>query len=142
MVRSKNVLGTILQSFIMIAAIFIGLLAGAGCYYAVTLKSRFGYTDSLDVIGIHGVGGLIGTIFLGLFASKLVNPGGADGLFAGNPGFLGTQLFGIGVVGVYTYVISGILLKLIDSLRGLRQTIDEEVVGLDQIEHSETAYNN
>lgn len=123
------------------AAILIGLLAGAGCYYAVTLKGRFGYDDSLDVVGIHGVGGLLGTICLGIFASKLVNPDGADGLLAGNPGFLGTQAFGIVVVGVYTFVISWILLKAIDVVWGLRLAVEDELSGLDLAEHSETAYN-
>ena len=77
----------------------------------------------------------------GLFASKAVNPAGADGLLAGNPGFLGTQLFGIAVVGIYAFVVSWILLKVINATMGLRLTRDNEVLGLDQAEHSEAAYN-
>jgi Amt family ammonium transporter len=123
------------------AAIFIGFLAGAGCYYGITLKSRFGYDDSLDVVGIHGLGGIIGTISLGVFASKVVNPGGADGLLAGNPSFLGTQMFGVLVVGAYAFVFSWILLKAVDAVMGLRLTEEAEVQGLDLSEHSETAYS-
>ncbi|NTV14889.1 MAG: ammonium transporter [Desulfobulbaceae bacterium] len=124
------------------SAIIIGLLAGLCCFLAVSYKNRLGFDDSLDVIGIHGLGGLIGTICLGVFASKAVNPGGADGLMAGNAAFLGTQLFGIAVVGVYAFVVSWILLKLINSTMGLRMTRDNEVLGLDQAEHSEAAYNS
>lgn len=123
------------------SAIIIGLLAGFCCYYAVAFKNRMGFDDSLDVVGIHGLGGLIGTVSLGVFASKAVNPGGADGLLAGNPSFLFTQLFGIIVVGIYAFIISWILCKLIDMTMGMRLTADAETIGLDQAEHSETAYN-
>ena len=123
------------------AAIIIGFLAGAGCYYGVALKGRFGYDDSLDVVGIHGLGGIIGSICLGVFASKLVNPGGADGLLAGNPAFLGTQIFGVFVVGIYAFALSWVLLKIVDMTMGLRLSVDSEVGGLDLSEHSETAYS-
>ncbi len=123
------------------AAILIGFLAGAGCYYGITLKGRFGYDDSLDVVGIHGLGGVMGTISLGIFASTAVNPAGADGLLAGNPGFLGTQIFGVLVVGVYAFTLSWVLLKLVDAVMGLRLTEESEVQGLDLGEHSETAYS-
>ncbi len=124
------------------AAIIIGLIAGAACYYGITLKTTFGYDDSLDVVGIHGLGGIIGTICLGIFASKAVNPSGADGLLAGNAGFLGTQVVGVLVVGVYAFVVSMILLKVIGALMGgLRVSEEDEERGLDLGEHSETAYN-
>ncbi|MFO7606894.1 MAG: ammonium transporter [Desulfurivibrionaceae bacterium] len=123
------------------SAIAIGLLAGLACYLAVSYKNKIGFDDSLDVVGIHGLGGLLGTVCLGIFASKAVNPGGADGLLAGNPAFLGTQLFGIIVVGVYAFVVSWVLCKLIDGLMGLRLTAESETIGLDQAEHSESAYN-
>jgi Amt family ammonium transporter len=123
------------------AAIFIGFLAGAGCYYGITLKGRFGYDDSLDVVGIHGLGGVLGTIALGIFASKAVNPGGADGLLAGNPAFLGTQLFGVLVVGAYAFTLSWVLLKAVDAVMGLRLTEESEVQGLERSEQSETAYS-
>ncbi len=124
-----------------IAAILIGFLAGAVCYLAISLKIRLRFDDSLDVVGIHGVGGILGTLALGVFASKAVNTAGADGLLAGNPGFLVTQAFAVLVVGVYAFVTSWILLKVIDALLGLRLNDDAEVIGLDLSEHGETAYN-
>ncbi len=122
------------------AAIVIGLVAGIVCYTAVMLKDTLGYDDSLDVVGIHGVGGLTGTLCLGLFASKAINPGGADGLLYGNPAFLGTQLYGIFAVLVYTLVVTWIIAKVIDVTMGLRVTTEAETEGLDLSEHSETAY--
>ena len=123
------------------AAIIIGFLAGGCCYFGVALKGRLGYDDSLDVVGIHGLGGVIGTICLGIFASKLVNPGGADGLLRGNPVFLGTQILGVLVVGTYAFALSWVLLKIVDATMGLRLPVDSEVSGLDLSEHSETAYS-
>ena len=124
------------------AAVIFGLVAGVCCFFAVTLKNKSGFDDSLDVVGIHGLGGILGTIGLGIFASKAVNPGGADGLLAGNAAFLGTQFFGVLVVGVYAFVVSLVLLKAMDLLcGGLRLSEEDEVVGLDQAAHSETAYN-
>lgn len=124
------------------AAVAIGMIAGIVCYTAVSLiKNTLTLDDSLDVVGIHGVGGVIGTICLGLFATKAANPSGADGLFAGNPAFFGTQIFGVMVVGVYAFVVSWILFKCIDATMGLRLSAENEVTGLDLSEHSETAYN-
>ncbi len=122
------------------AAVAIGFMGGLFCYLAVLAKNHFGYDDSLDVVGIHGVGGLVGTIGLGLFASLAVNPGGADGLFYGNPGFLGTQLIGIGVVGGYTLVTTWIIIKAINAFSPLRMQDNDEEVGMDTSEHSESAY--
>ncbi len=122
------------------SAVIIGFLGGFLCYLAVLAKNRFGYDDSLDVVGIHGVGGLVGTIALGLFASTAINPGGADGLFYGNPSFLVTQLIGIGVVGGYTLVVSWIILKAVNAISPLRMEENEEEVGMDTAEHSESAY--
>ncbi|RUM92852.1 MAG: hypothetical protein DSZ23_00530 [Thermodesulfatator sp.] len=124
-----------------VPAIIIGLIAGALCYLAVSMKNRLGYDDSLDVVGIHGLGGLVGTLCLGIFASKLVNPDGADGLLAGNPGFFATQVFGIVVVLVYAFAVSFVLLKIVNALFGLRVSLEDEVQGLDLTQHSETAYN-
>ncbi|MGE4560380.1 MAG: ammonium transporter [Desulfobulbus sp.] len=123
------------------AAIIIGLIAGVVCYLAVNMKSRFKFDDSLDVVGIHGVGGVTGTILLGVFASKAVNPGGADGLLAGSSAQLVSQLIGVGVVCVYAFIVSWIILKLVHTLMGLRITEEAEHQGLDSTEHSETAYN-
>ena len=104
------------------SAIAIGSIAGIVCFSAVNLKVRLKLDDSLDVVGIHGVGGAVGTLCLGLFASTAVNPGGVDGLFAGNVAQLGKQAFGVVVVGSYTFVVSWVLLKIIHGTMGLRVT--------------------
>ena len=124
------------------AAILIGLIAGVVCYLFVSTKERMKLDDSLDVVGIHGIGGLAGTICLGIFASTAVNPGGVDGLLNGNPGQLLIQLQGILAVGVYTFIVSWVLFKIIHVTMGMRLSEEEEVEGLDSTEHSETAYNN
>ncbi len=124
------------------AAIVIGLLAGSCCFLAVRLKSRLKFDDSLDVVGIHGVGGVVGTLCVGIFASTQVNPAGVDGLLAGNSAQLVKQAIGVLVVGSYSLVVSWILLKVIDSVMALRLTEKDETVGLDSVEHSETAYNH
>ncbi|ADW16552.1 ammonium transporter [Desulfobulbus propionicus DSM 2032] len=123
------------------AAIVIGLIAGVVCYGAVNMKSRFKFDDSLDVVGIHGVGGVSGTLLLGVFASKSVNPAGVDGLLAGNGAQLGTQLIGVGVVCAYAFTVSWLILKGVQAVIGLRITEEAEHQGLDYTEHSETAYN-
>ncbi len=123
------------------SAIAIGLIAGTCCYMGVMAKEKLGYDDSLDVVGIHGLGGVIGTICLGIFASKAVNAGGADGLLAGNPGFLATQLLGVVVVAAYAFIVSLVLLKGLDATLGLRVSHESEIEGLDRSEHSEAAYN-
>ena len=124
------------------SAIIIGCIAGVVCYLAVNAKSRLGLDDSLDVVGIHGIGGIVGTVCLGFFASTSVNPEGVDGLFFGNASQVGRQLFGVGVVVGYTFVISWILFKVIHGVLGMRLPEDAEVEGMDSTEHSETAYNN
>lgn len=123
------------------AAIIIGLIAGVVCYGAVNMKSRFKFDDSLDVVGIHGVGGVIGSLLLGVFASKAVNPAGVDGLLAGNGALLMQQIFGVTVVCVYAFAMSWLLLKGVDWILGLRISEEAEHQGLDYTEHSETAYN-
>jgi Amt family ammonium transporter len=123
------------------AAIVIGLVAGVVCYLAVNVKSKFKFDDSLDVVGIHGVGGITGTILLGVFASKAANPNGVDGLLSGNGAQLGAQLIGVGVVCGYAFVVSWIILKGVHMAMGLRITEEAEHQGLDFTEHSETAYN-
>jgi len=125
-----------------LSAIAIGTLAGVICYSAVAMKNKIHFDDSLDVIGIHGVGGVIGSIFLGIFACKAINPAGANGLLFGNPQLLVVQIVGVAVVGGYAFVVSWILLKVIDALIGLRISAENENIGLDLSEHSETAYNN
>ncbi len=123
------------------AAVIIGLIAGVICFAAVNLKMRLGYDDSLDVVGIHGVGGIVGTLLLGVFASTAVNPAGADGLLAGGATQLGRQALGVLVVGSYAFAVSWMLLKGLHASMGLRLSEESEVLGLDYAEHSETAYN-
>lgn len=123
------------------SAIAIGLVAGMTCYAAIVWKGRFGYDDSLDVVGIHGVGGVIGILATGLFASKVVNPGGADGLFFGNPGLFGIQLLVVAVTTIFTMIGTFVILKLVDSMTGLRVSSEEEATGLDLSQHNERAYS-
>ncbi|MDH4317219.1 MAG: ammonium transporter [Desulfobulbaceae bacterium] len=123
------------------SAILIGLLAGVICFLAVQSKSKLGLDDSLDVVGIHGVGGVVGTLLLGIFASTAINPGGVDGLLAGNAKQFLLQAFGVVVVFVYAFGVSWVLFKAINAFMGLRVSEESEVQGLDYSEHSETAYN-
>jgi Amt family ammonium transporter len=123
------------------SALIIGLVAGVVCYMAVLAKPKLGYDDSLDVVGVHCVGGIVGALLTGLLASKLVNPAGGDGLFFGNPGQLGTQAVAVGVTIVYSFVISYALFWILDKTMGLRVDRDEEVAGLDISEHQETGYS-
>ncbi len=123
------------------AAIIIGSIAGVVCFLTVSAKSKYGFDDSLDVVGIHGVGGIVGTLCLGIFASTSVNPGGVDGLLAGNVQQLGKQVVGVVAVVAYTFVVSWILFKVIHGIMGMRLVEDAEVEGMDSTEHSETAYN-
>ncbi|HAK89752.1 MAG: ammonia channel protein [Nitrospirae bacterium GWC2_46_6] len=121
-------------------ALLIGLAAGAVCYIALNMKNRLGYDDSLDAFGVHGVGGILGTLAAGLFAQKLINPSGADGLFFGNPKLFMTQAIAIAVTAVYSFVVTVVVLKLIDKTIGLRIDDESEVVGLDISQHGESGY--
>jgi Amt family ammonium transporter len=122
-------------------ALIIGLVAGGLCYFAVSVKFRYGYDDSLDVVGVHGVGGTWGALATGLFASVTVNAAGADGLFYGNAAQLGVQATSVVVTVLYAFVVSFALLKLVDATMGLRAEEDEEITGLDLSQHGERAYS-
>jgi Amt family ammonium transporter len=122
------------------ASAVIGGLAGAACYAAVVWKERLGYDDSLDAFGVHGVGGLLGALLTGVFASKIYNEAGRDGLIAGNPAQMIPQVVGILAVGAYAAVVTWILLKIVDKIVGLRVPVPEEREGLDSTEHGETGY--
>ncbi len=123
-----------------LSAIIIGLIAGTLCYIAVLLKPRFGYDDALDVVGVHGIGGLWGALATGLFASTAVNPDGANGLFFGNPHQFLIQAIGAGAAIAYSFVVTIVILKITDAAIGLRVPLEEEVQGLDLTEHGETGY--
>jgi Amt family ammonium transporter len=123
------------------AAIAIGLAAGAICYGAIMLKGRLGYDDSLDVVGVHCVGGTFGALATGLFATTLVNAGGADGLFYGNPKLLAIQALAVGVSLVYSFVVSYGILIVLDKTMGLRVDDEHERMGLDLSQHGEAGYN-
>lgn len=123
-----------------LAAIAIGLVAGILCYTMVLIKSRLGYDDALDVVAVHGAGGLWGALATGLFASTAWNPGGADGLFFGNPKLLGVQAYGALATIIYSMIVTYVILKIIDALVGLRVSEEDEVQGLDLTEHSEAGY--
>jgi ammonium transporter, Amt family len=123
------------------SALFIGFLAGGLSYVAINWKGRLGYDDSLDVVGIHGVGGILGILATGLFASKAVNASGADGLFFGNPGFLVVQIVAATAVTIFSAALTYGLLKLVDRVVGLRLSPEEERMGLDLTQHDERAYS-
>jgi len=124
-----------------LAAVPIGIVAAVVCYYAMLFfKSKLGFDDSLDVFAVHGVGGIMGMLFVGVFASLAVNPAGADGLIAGSGLQLLKQLVGIASVGAYAFAVTWLLGKLVSVTIGLRVGQSEETVGLDLSQHGERAY--
>ncbi|MDD5166938.1 MAG: ammonium transporter [Candidatus Omnitrophica bacterium] len=125
----------------VIPAIIIGLLVSVFSFIAVTvIKPKLGYDDSLDAFGVHCVGGIWGALATGLFASKLVNPAGADGLFFGNPKQLFIQALAVLVTVGYTFIVTLAIYKLVDLLIGVRVKEEEELMGLDITQHHERAY--
>ncbi|MEW6266952.1 MAG: ammonium transporter [Thermodesulfobacteriota bacterium] len=121
------------------SGLLIGLGAGAICYGGIMLKSKFRYDDSLDVVGIHGVGGAFGALATGLLAQKAF--GGTDGLFYGNPLQFGLQAVSVAATLVFCFVMTFIILKILDATVGLRVSDEDEVRGLDLSLHSETGYS-
>ncbi|WP_406282225.1 ammonium transporter [Embleya sp. NBC_00896] len=124
-----------------LGSIALGLVAGVVCAWAVGLKYKFGYDDSLDVVGVHLVGGIIGSLAPGLLATGHIQSD-AEGLFYGG-GFdqLGKQLIGVGAVLAYSFVVTFILGTVIHKTIGFRVSEDDEVAGIDQVEHAETGYD-
>jgi len=117
-------------------ALIIGLVAGVVCYWGATgLKHMFGYDDALDAFGVHGVGGIVGAILTGVFASEAI--GGHAGLIEGNPGQVVTQLYGIAATIVWTAVMTFVILKVIGLFVGLRVSPETETEGLDIVQHGE-----
>ena len=124
-----------------ISAIWIGVLASLVCYFCVAIiKAKCGYDDSLDAFGVHGVGGILGTLATGLWATKVINPAGNNGLFYGNPGLFVVQLKAVIITIVYSFIVSWVLLKIVDAVIGLRVSEDEERIGLDLTQHRESSY--
>jgi Amt family ammonium transporter len=122
-------------------AIFIGILVSLLCYIAVVLiKCRLGYDDSLDAFGVHGVGGIWGTLATGLFAEKAVNAAGADGLLFGNPHQLLVQFLLIVITPLFAAGMTWLIYKVVDGLVGMRVEKKDEIVGLDLTQQSESAY--
>ena len=124
-----------------VGALLMGAVAGVVCAWAIGLKYRLGYDDSLDVVGVHLVGGLVGTIGVGLIATAAA-PTGVDGLlYGGGVDQLGRQLLGAGVVLAYALVVSGIIGVVVDKVLGFRIHEEHEVTGIDLVVHAETAYD-
>ena len=126
-----------------LAPMIIGLITGVVCLLAIQLKFRFGYDDSLDVIAVHLVGGIIGSVLLGLFAEKAVNSAGTNGVFYGGGWSLfGEQVFAVAVVFAFSLVVSGAIGLVLKAVmpEGIRVTEEDEQVGLDLTQHSEVAY--
>ena len=122
------------------SALLIGVGGGVLCSIACSLKPKFGYDDSLDVVGVHGIGGTWGALATGLFASKAINPAGNDGLFFGNPGQLWVQFVSVLATLALAMVGTYILLSIVKAVMGLRVADEEERMGLDLSQHNERAY--
>lgn len=123
------------------ASLLIGLIAGVACYYAIQLKHKLGYDDALDVVGVHGVGGLLGALLTGVFASTAVNPAVEASLKDGRMGLIIKQVIGIGAVGGYALVLTFVLAKLLHATVGLRVAEGHEADGLDSALHGEIGYS-
>jgi Amt family ammonium transporter len=122
------------------AAIAIGAVGGVLCYKACNLKSKFGYDDALDVVGVHGVGGTWGALATGLFASKAINPAGNDGLFYGNAGQLWIQLISVIATIAFALVVTLVIFAVLKATMGIRVSEEEERMGLDLTQHNERGY--
>jgi Amt family ammonium transporter len=122
------------------SAVVIGILASIICYLAVNLKNRVGWDDALDVWGVHGVGGVFGVVCLGIFANKLMNDAGADGLIHGGSLFFVKELAAVAGAAVYAFLFTYFVLWLINKFTRVQVTKDEEELGLDEALHGEQAY--
>lgn len=124
-----------------LAALAIGAIGATCSYYAIKLRMKLRVDESLDVLGCHGVGGMVGALLTGVFASKAVNAAGANGLLYGNPKLLLIQAAAVGITIVYAFTATLVIAKVIDLTIGLRVAEKEEDVGLDMSQHAETAYS-
>ncbi len=123
-----------------VSAMLIGLGAGYVCYLGVNIKTKFGFDDSLDAVGVHGVGGTFGALATGLLATTMVNPSGANGLLFGNPSLLPIQALSIVAAASYAFAVTWVILRLLRRTIGLRVSQEEESDGLDLSQHGESGY--
>jgi Amt family ammonium transporter len=124
------------------ASILIGALAGVVCAAAARAKFKLGYDDSLDVLAVHGMGGVVGMVLLGLLATRAVNPAGANGLLTGGGfHFFGLELLAAVVAIGFTFTVTWLLAKAVDLTIGLRVSREDEYSGLDLTQHAESAYS-
>jgi Amt family ammonium transporter len=121
------------------AAMLIGIAAGAVCYLAVQLKNKLGWDDALDVWGVHGIGGVLGTILLGVFAVEAV--GGTAGLIDGNSSFFVKQLISVAAAAAYAFIFTYIMLMIINLITPVKVSDTDEDAGLDESLHGEKAYD-
>ncbi|MEU8586969.1 ammonium transporter [Streptomyces sp. NPDC048664] len=126
----------------LLGALVVGLAAGVLCSYAVSWKFRLNYDDSLDVVGVHLVGGVVGTLLIGVFAAKAMTGGREGLLYGGGLAPLGRQALAVAVVGAYAFAVTYGIGKLLDRVMGLRASEEEEYTGLDATVHAETAYDH
>lgn len=123
------------------SAVMIGIASGIVCYLAVNLKNKMGWDDALDVWGVHGIGGVLGTILLGVFATKAINAAGADGLITGSSDFFIKQVIAVAGASIYAFIFSYAMLAIINLITRVRVTEEEEDKGLDASLHGEIAYD-
>jgi ammonium transporter, Amt family len=121
-------------------SVLVGIVAGVVCYYAINLKNKLHWDDALDVWGVHGVGGCLGIVMLGVFADIKINPNGANGLVFGNPSFFFKQVVAAAVCSLYAFLFSYIALVVINRISPVRVSEGEEEIGLDASLHGEEAY--
>jgi ammonium transporter, Amt family len=122
------------------SAVTIGIVASLVCYFAIYMKNKLQWDDALDVWGVHGVGGFLGVIALGLFADLTMNPAGADGLLLGNAGFFFKETFAVTLAALYSFLFTYAALWLINKVTTVKVSIETEEAGLDESELGEQAY--
>lgn len=124
-----------------LGAAVVGLAAGIVCSFAIALKFRLGYDDSLDVVGVHFVGGVVGVLLIGLLATKVMTDGPQGLFYHGGAALLGKQFLGVAVVASYAFTVTYVLGKLLDAVMGFRVSAEDEATGVDFTQHAETAYH-
>jgi Amt family ammonium transporter len=122
------------------SAVTIGIVSSIVCYFAISMKNKLQWDDALDVWGVHGVGGFLGVIALGLFADVTMNPSGSDGLLLGNAGFFFKEVVAVVLAALYAFLFTYAMLWLINKVTPVKVSAEEEQTGLDEIEFGEQAY--